>query len=64
VITAIRGQTEHLLARAFLIPLVAIVLGDLTFLGIVAALIGIAIVCLAMVLINVTFNMLLFNTKS
>ncbi len=48
-----------------LIPLVAIVLGDLTFLGgIVPALIRISVVCIAMVLINVMFNILLFNTKS
>ena len=53
-----------IVSLVLMIPLVAIVLGDLTFLGIVAALIGIAVVCLAMVLVNVTFNILLFNTKS
>ena len=53
-----------IVSLVLMIPLVAIVLGDLMLLGIVAALIGVGVVCLAMVLINVTFNMLLFRTKS
>jgi len=58
------GRALAIVSLALMIPLVAIVLGDLAFLGIVAALIGISVVCLAMVLINVTFNILLFKTKS
>jgi len=53
-----------IVSLVLMIPLVAIVLGDLMLLGIGAALIGVGVVCLAMVLINVTFNMLLFRTKS
>lgn len=53
-----------IVSLVLMIPLIAIVLGDLTFLGIVPTLIGIGVVCLAMVLINVMFNILLFNTKS
>jgi hypothetical protein len=53
-----------IVSLVLLIPLVAIVLGELAVLGIGATLIGIGVVCLAMVLINVTFNMLLFRTKS
>jgi hypothetical protein len=53
-----------IVSLALMIPLNAIILGDLAFLGVVPALIGIGMVCLAMVLINVMFNILLFNTKS
>ncbi len=50
---------------ALMIPLVAIVLGTLTSIGgIVPALIGLTVVGLAMVLINVLFNYMLFNVKS
>jgi hypothetical protein len=53
-----------IVSLALMIPLNAIILGDLAFLGVVPALIGIGVVCFAMVLINVMFNILLFNTKS
>ncbi|HAG98989.1 MAG TPA: hypothetical protein DCL75_09055 [Ktedonobacter sp.] len=53
-----------IVSLALMIPLVAIILGDLTLLGIAAVLIGIGLVCLAMVLVNVTFNIMLFRTKS
>ena len=51
---------------ALLIPLTAIVLGAVTTLGggITAALIGIGVIGLVMVLINVLFNYMLFNVKS
>lgn len=53
-----------IVSLALMIPLNAIILGDLAFLGVVPTLIGIGVVCFAMVLINVMFNILLFNTKS
>jgi hypothetical protein len=51
---------------ALLIPLTAIVLGAVTSLGggMTAALIGIGVIGLVMVLINVLFNYMLFNIKS
>ncbi len=53
-----------IVSLALMFPLVGIILGDLTLLGTAAVLIGIGLVCLAMVLINVTFNIMLFRTKS
>ena len=49
-----------------LIPLTGIVLGTVTTLGggMVAALIGISMISLVMVLINVLFNYMLFHEKS
>ena len=49
-----------------LIPLTGIVLGTVTTVsgGMVAALIGIGVISLVMVLINVLFNYLLFHEKS
>lgn len=49
-----------------LIPLTGIVLGTVTTLGggMVAALIGISVISLVMVLINVLFNYMLFHEKS
>jgi hypothetical protein len=49
-----------------MVPLTAIILGAMTTLGgsVTMALIGLAVVGLVMVLINVLFNILLFNTKS
>jgi hypothetical protein len=54
-----------IVSLALMIPLSAIVLGELTTTGgIVPALIGITVVGLVMVLINVLFNYMLFNVKS
>ena len=50
---------------ALLIPLTSMILGAVTTLGggIVAALIGIAVIGLVMVMINILFNYMLFNVK-
>lgn len=56
-----------IVSLALMIPLTAIVLGVLTTAlggGIVPGLVGISIVGLVMVLINITFNYLLFNARS
>jgi hypothetical protein len=53
-----------IVSLVLMIPLIAIILGNLAFLGVIPALIGISVVCLAIVLVNVMFNILLFNTKS
>ncbi len=54
-----------IVSLALLIPLTAIVLGAVTTLGggMTAALIGIGVIGLVMVLINVLFNYMLFNVK-
>jgi hypothetical protein len=51
---------------ALLIPLTAIVLGTVSTVGggITAALVGIGVISLVMVLINVLFNYMLFHEKS
>ena len=51
---------------ALLIPLTAIILGTVSTLGggITAALIGISVIGLVMILINVLFNYLLFHERS
>jgi hypothetical protein len=49
---------------ALLIPLTAIVLGTVSTLGITAALVGIGVISLVMVLINALFNYLLFHERS
>lgn len=54
-----------IVSLALLIPLIAIALTELGALGgLGAALIGVGIVCLAVVLINVAFNVLLFSARS
>ena len=54
-----------IVSLALMIPLIAILLGEVGVLwGVVPALISISLVCLTIVLINVLFNMLLFNSKS
>ena len=54
-----------IVSLALLIPLTAIVLGAVTTLGggMTAALIGIGVIGLVIVLINVLFNYMLFNVK-
>jgi hypothetical protein len=55
-----------IVSLALLIPLTALVLGVVTTLGggMTAALIGISMICLVMLLINVLFNYALFHVKS
>jgi hypothetical protein len=55
-----------IVSLVLLIPLTAIVLGAVTTLGggMTAALIGIGVIGLVMVLINVLFNSMLFHVKS
>jgi len=55
-----------IVSLALMIPLTGIVLGMVSSLGggITAALVGLSVVGLVIVLINVLFNVLLFNTKS
>ena len=54
-----------IVSMALLIPLAAIVLGTVSTLGggITAALIGISVIGVVMVLINVLFNYMLFHVK-
>jgi len=55
-----------IVSLALMIPLTGIILGMVSSLGggITAALVGLSVVGLVIVLINVLFNVLLFNTKS
>ncbi|HET9918379.1 MAG TPA: hypothetical protein VFQ30_00960 [Ktedonobacteraceae bacterium] len=54
-----------IVSLALLIPLIAIALTELGALGgLGAALIGVGVVCLAVVLINIAFNVLLFSARS
>lgn len=55
-----------IVSLALMVPLTGIILGMVTSLGggITAALVGLSVVGLVMVLINVLFNVLLFNTRN
>ncbi len=60
------GMSLAIVSIALLIPLTAIILGTVSTLGggITAALIGISVIGLVMILINVLFNYMLFHEKS